>query len=43
MDEKDYKKDEDGHFIIAESVPVIFNSVLAIKEETKGEDDDKKD
>ena len=28
MDEKQYKKDEDGHYIIAENVPIIFNSTI---------------
>lgn len=34
MEEKKYKKDNDGHFIIAENVPFIFNSLMSpIKEE----------
>ncbi len=41
MDEKQYKKDEDGHYIIAENVPFVFNSVISpLKEE---EEDDEKD
>ena len=28
MTEKDYKKDEDGHYIIAENVHIIFSSVM---------------
>ncbi len=41
MAEKKYKKDSDGHFIIAENVPFVFNSVISpLKEE---EEDDKED
>ncbi len=28
MPQQKYKQDEDGHYIIAENVPIIFNSVM---------------
>lgn len=33
----EYKKDADGHYIIAENVPFVFNSVLSTVKESKEE------
>ena len=36
MEEEKYQKDSDGHFIIAENVPFVFNSIMSpVKEETE--------
>ena len=38
MDESQYKKDEEGNFIIAENVPFVFNGLMSpIKEEESTE------
>ncbi len=46
MAEKEYKRDEDGHYIIAENVPFVFSSVIKSVQEKKEvieKDADKKD
>ena|SRR3990167_5996239 len=44
MVNEQFKKDEDGHFIIAENIPIIFNAVMApvIKEEKSEESNEDK-